>query len=78
MTPTIDTPQSATPPAAALDASVSVGPAGLTASGAFSGLAPGTTDETDIRVGLDTSSAKTGAVTVDSGANLRRLRWRLW
>jgi len=72
-TPTINTPQSATPPAAALDASVSVAPAGLTASGAFSGLAPGATDETDIRVGLDTSSAgaKTGAVTVDSGANLR-------
>ena len=65
---------SAIAPAASLDATISAS-AGAAASGAITGLAPGSTDLTDLSVGLNTSAAgaisgvATLKLTSDAGGN---------
>ena len=56
----------ATAPADGLNASISTATAGLTASGSFSGLAPGATDNTSLVVGMNTATAgsRNGTATV--------------
>jgi hypothetical protein len=64
---TLSISNSAVAPADALDASVGSTSGGATASGAFTGLAPGATDASDITVGLNTSQAgaQSGSVTLN-------------
>ncbi|MFZ0009304.1 MAG: choice-of-anchor D domain-containing protein, partial [Steroidobacteraceae bacterium] len=56
----------ATAPADGLNASISTATAGLTASGSFSGLAPGATNNTSLVVGMNTATAgsRNGTATV--------------
>ena len=60
------TNQATTPPQAALNASIGGATAGLTASGSFSLLNPGATNNTSLQVGMNTATSgnKSGAATI--------------
>jgi len=64
---TLSVTNTASAPAAGLDATPGVVPAGLAASGTIIGLEPGATDSTKIRVGIDTTVAgpRAGLVPIE-------------